>query len=90
MNAQVMELKPGGIGRVDLRCGDTLALADEGRTVISAFEPSLLELYRDDATSLRSAIERHAKRQRRAAMRAIGHRLFRLVMAIASTARGGR
>jgi hypothetical protein len=36
----------------------------QGTTVISATQPSLLELYRQDAASLRRSIERRARKQR--------------------------
>lgn len=60
-----------------LKQGDGMALAGEGTTVISGLEPSMLELYREDATALRRTIERGARRQRAVEIWAFVARLFR-------------
>lgn len=60
-----------------LKRGEGMALKDRGTTMISAFEPSLLELYRQDASGLRKAIEAEARTRRSRELFSFIARIFR-------------
>jgi hypothetical protein len=46
-----------------LRTGDTADVQREGAVVVTAFEPSLLELYRADRLGVRERLQRAAERE---------------------------
>ncbi len=59
-----------------LNTGDTMALAGAGTTIVTAHEPTLLDLYRQDPVALREQITRRSHRARNAEIRAFFARLF--------------
>ena len=59
-----------------LKTGHAMPLNGEGVAIITAYQPTVLELYRRDPAVLREAVEGQAHRARNAAIRAFFIRLF--------------
>lgn len=60
-----------------LNPGDAMALNGRGVTIVTALEPTLLDLYRQDPVAVREQIRRRARRARSEGIRAFFVRLFR-------------
>lgn len=59
-----------------LNRGDAMALNGAGGAIVTAFEPTLLDLYRQDPVALREQIRRRARRARSEDIRAFFARVF--------------
>jgi hypothetical protein len=59
-----------------LKTGDAMSLSGAGTTIVTAFEPTLLDLYRQDPVALREQLTRRAHRARNAEIGAFFARLF--------------
>lgn len=60
-----------------LNPGDTTALNGAGGAIVTALEPTLLELYRQDPVAVREQVRHRARRARSGDIRAFFARLFR-------------
>jgi hypothetical protein len=60
-----------------VKTGHAMPLSGEGVTINMAYQPTLLELYRQDPIAVRKQIERQAHRARNEDIRAFFARLFR-------------
>lgn len=59
-----------------LKAGDAMVLNGEGVTLAKAIQPTLLDLYRQDATALRQRVERESRAAQREVFAAFFRRLF--------------
>jgi len=59
-----------------LKTDHAMPLNGEGVAIIAAYQPTVLELYRQDPAAVREAVEREANRARNAAIRAFFGRFF--------------
>lgn len=59
-----------------LNTGDAMPLSGGGATMITAFQPTLLELYRQDPGALREQVTRSVQRARNEGIRALFVRIF--------------
>lgn len=59
-----------------LKAGDVMPLSGAGATIITAYEPTLLDLYRQDPVAVREQITRSAHRARNEDIRAFFARFF--------------
>jgi hypothetical protein len=59
-----------------LKTGDTMPLNGEGTAIITAYQPTLLELHRKDSVAVRKAIEHQVRRARNNDIGAFFARLF--------------
>jgi len=60
-----------------LKTGDAMPLHGAGATIVTAYEPTLLELYRQDPVAVRVEISRLAHHARNEGIRAFFARFFR-------------
>ncbi|MGA8051612.1 MAG: DUF2917 domain-containing protein [Burkholderiales bacterium] len=59
-----------------LKTGDTMPLNGEGTAIITAYQPTILELYREDPIAVRKAVEHQARRARNNDIGAFFARVF--------------
>jgi len=59
-----------------LKAGDSMTLSGKGVTLATAFEPTLLDLYRKDPFAVREQVQRGARRARAQKMRALFRHIF--------------
>ena len=62
-----------------LKAGDSLVLKGDGATLAVAYQPTLLDLFRDDPAGVREQIEGEARRSRLRSLSALLRRFLALV-----------
>ena len=71
----------------DLKPGKAIGLNGQGPVLIKAYEPTLLDLYREDPERLRRRIERDARMARSSGLQAAASRLARAAVRVLQRAR---
>ena len=74
----------------DLKSGRAMSLNGHGPALIKSYEPTLLDLYRDDPERLRRRIEHDAQRARAAGLQAAASRIARAALRVLRNRRGWR